>query len=583
MSLMTARPSSDSFSIQDPNLINIETHPDWGSIFGNRKPIKLEIGFGMGDFLIEMAIKETHNNFIGIDFTKNGTLSLLARINSLKLNNIRVIYGDAKKKLPTIFQDKELEAIYINFPDPWPRKRHIKLRLINPTFVNLIMQKLAIEGRVYLATDSELYAQEILEYFNTESLCQNMNQKFGFLENRDNLPKTKYEKSFIYAGEKTYYLEYSRSRIIAPTEKHKTPAKNKKINISLDNLEKPESNDAALTEKFQRAEVNAKDACDLKKIGDSIAKAGDQEWAKNIYQKVEEEAKDSLDFNWLAYSIYEVLGDNNWARKVYKKSENQAASSLDFNWLGYSVSETIKDYKWVEILYEKATNEPCNIRELCDLADSISGTFRDVDWVKKVYRLAEEKTEEYSDCCELADAIYKNLNDKQKTRALYNKAEGIAKEVSDLCSLAESVYKKFNDSEWAKNLYYKAESKAKDSLDLCNLADSICENLGDKIWARKLYHKAANEAELSYEFRWLGDSIYKKLCEVTWAKKIYKKAEEKANFFYEFRRLAEHLCKNLGEKEWAEGVYKKAQSKAIYTSDLDYLNKSALKNLGEQP
>jgi tRNA (guanine-N7-)-methyltransferase len=582
MSLMTARPSCDSFSIKDPCLLDIETHPNWENIFGNDKPVKLEIGFGMGDFLIEMAIKETHNNFIGIDFTKNGTLSLLARINSLKLSNIRVIYGDAKRKLPALFRDEELEAIYINFPDPWPRKRHIKLRLINPEFVNLIMQKLAIEGRVYLATDSALYAQEILEYFNAEPLCQNMNQKFGFLESRNNLPKTKYEKSFIYAGEKTYYLEYSRSKIIAQPEKHKTPQKNKEVNIHLNNLEESKSSDVLLTEKFQRDEVNANDACDLKKIGDSIAKAGDQEWAKRVYQKVEEEAQDSLDFNWLAYSIYKVLGDTKWARKIYQRSENKAESSLDFNWLGYSISETVGDHKWVKSLYEKAENEPCSIRELCDLADSVSGTFGDFDWVKKVYCLAEEKTEEYSDCCELADAVYKNLNDKQKARELYNKAESTAKEISDLCSLAESAYKKFNDSEWAKNLYYKAESKAKDSLDFCSLADSICENLGDKKWARNLYHKAANEAELSYELRWLGESISKKLCEEAWAKEIYKKAEEKANFFYEFRRLAEHLCKNLGDKEWAKRVYKKAQSKATYSSDLDYLSKSAFKSLGEQ-
>ena len=152
---MTARPSRENFSIQDPCFLDIETHPNWGNIFGNRKPVKLEIGFGTGDFLIEMAVKETHSNFIGIDFTKNGTLSLLNRIKTLQLSNIRVIYGDAKNKLSTLFRDEELETIYINFPDPWPRKIHIKLRLINPAFANLIMQKLAAEGRVYLATDSE--------------------------------------------------------------------------------------------------------------------------------------------------------------------------------------------------------------------------------------------------------------------------------------------------------------------------------------------------------------------------------------------------------------------------------------------
>ena len=578
---MTARPSRENFSIQDPYFLDIETHPNWESIFGNRKPVKLEIGFGMGDFLIEMAIKETHSNFIGIDFTKNGTLSLLNRIKTLQLSNIRVIYGDAKNKLSTLFRDEELETIYINFPDPWPRKIHTKLRLINPEFANLIIQKLAAKGRVYLATDSEPYAQEMLEYFNAEPLCQNMNQESGFLESRDNLPKTKYEKSFIYAGEKTHYLEYSRLIITNKPKKLKPPPKNKKILTYLDDPGKSKSNDAFLTEKFQKAETEAKDACDLKKVADSIAKAGDKEWAKKVYKKVEEGAQDSLDFNWLAYSICEVFGDTNWARSIYKKSENKAGSSLDFNWLAYSISETIGDYDWAKRLYERAENEPCNIRELCDLADSVSGTLGDLDWVKKIYRSAEEKTEEYCDCCELADAVYKNLDDKQKTRELYKKAESTAKEISDLCSLAESVYKKFNDSEWATNLYYKAEKMAKDSPDCCGLADSLCENLEDKKWAAKIYNKAENEAEHSYEFRWLADSICKKLGEIEWAKKVYKKAEGKATFFYEFRRLAEHLCKNMGDKEWAKKVYNKAKSKARYPSDFDCLNKSIFKSFSE--
>ena len=214
---MTARPSCENLSIKDPYFLDIETHPDWENIFRNQNSLKLEIGFGMGDFLIEMAIKETHSNFIGIDFTEDGTLNLLTKIKTLQLRNIRVIYGDAKNKLSTLFKNAELETIYINFPDPWPRKRHIKLRLISPGFANLIMQKLSAKGRVYIATDSEPYAQEILEYFNAEPLCQNINQDSGFLNSRANLPKTKYEKSFIYSGERTHYLEYSRLVITRET------------------------------------------------------------------------------------------------------------------------------------------------------------------------------------------------------------------------------------------------------------------------------------------------------------------------------------------------------------------------------
>ena len=574
MSLMTARPSCEGLSIIDPYFLDIETYPDWGNIFDNHKSLNLEIGFGMGDFLIEMAIKETQSNFIGIDFTKNGTLNLLNRIKTLRLNNIRVIYGDAKKKLPTLFQDEQLESIYINFPDPWPKRRHTKLRLINPSFANLVVRKLTVKGRLYLATDSEQYAQEILEYFNTEPLCQNMYSS-GFMECRNNLPKTKYEKSFIYAGEKTYYLEYSRLVIADKSKKEgcKIPPKEKKVPQDINILEQSKNNDTLLTEKFQKEETKAKDACDLKKVADSIAKAGDKEWAKKVYKKVEEKARDSLDFNWLAYSIFEVFGDINWAKKVYKQSENKAEGSLDFNWLAYSISQTIEDHNWVKRLYEEAENKPCNVREMCDLADSVFETLGDLNWVKKIYRSAEEKTNEFSDYSELADSLYKNLGDKQKTQELYKKAESKIKVISDFCSLAELIHKNFNDNKWASSLYLKAEKKASDSNDFCSLADSLCENLRDKKWAKEIYNKAEKKLAHSHEARWLAESIYKKLGEIELAKKIYNKAEEKATHFYEFRRLAESISEHLGDKEWANKIYKKAREKARYRYEFDYLSK----------
>ena len=90
------------------------------------------------------------------------------------------------------------------------KKRHIKRRLIKPEFIKQLAQKLSLEGTAYLATDSDNYAHEMLEYFNAETLFQNLNSQQGFLKERINLPKTKYEKNFINAGEKIFYLEYIR-------------------------------------------------------------------------------------------------------------------------------------------------------------------------------------------------------------------------------------------------------------------------------------------------------------------------------------------------------------------------------------
>jgi tRNA (guanine-N7-)-methyltransferase len=203
---------------EDPYFLDIEKWPNWQAQFGNDQPLKLEIGFGMGSFLIEMSAKEPKSNFIGMDFYHKGIRKLMTRINKLQLENIRMAYGDVRFKVPTLFKDEELDTVYINFPDPWPKKRHVKRRLIKPDFVKLLGQKLAPKGQIHLATDSEPYAIEMLENFNSEPLFQNQSPVAGFLESRLDLPKTKYEKNFINAGHKIYYLKYSRLGIItSPT------------------------------------------------------------------------------------------------------------------------------------------------------------------------------------------------------------------------------------------------------------------------------------------------------------------------------------------------------------------------------
>ena len=201
---------------EDPYFLDIDKRPDWQSLFGNTNPIKLEIGFGMGNFLIEMAAKEPTSNFIGIDFYHKGIRKLMTRIKKLQLENIRVVYGDIRSKIPILFKDRELDTVYIKFPDPWPKKRHIKRRLIKTEFIKQLAKKLNWEGRTYLATDNEIYANEILEYFNAETLFQNLDSRKGFLNERIDLPKTKYEKNFINAGEKIFYLEYMRLSTISP-------------------------------------------------------------------------------------------------------------------------------------------------------------------------------------------------------------------------------------------------------------------------------------------------------------------------------------------------------------------------------
>lgn len=191
-----------------PYFLDIDHAPEWKTLFGNNRPLKLEIGFGNGNFLLEMAIREPECNFVGMDFYHKGIRKAITRIDKLLLKNIRVVYGDAREKVPALFQDGELNEVYINFPDPWPKKRHIKRRLIKPSFVQLLSAKLAPGGEIRIATDDEPYAREILSYFEAEPSFKNKTGQMAFLHQREDTPRTKYEKYFINAGETIYYLDF---------------------------------------------------------------------------------------------------------------------------------------------------------------------------------------------------------------------------------------------------------------------------------------------------------------------------------------------------------------------------------------
>jgi len=200
--------SFDEIAGNNPNFLDIDYKPDWEAIFGNTNLLNLEIGFGVGNFLIEMAIREPDENFIGMDFYHKGIRKVITRIDRYQVPNIRIVYGDAKEKLPILFNEAELSRIYINFPDPWPKKRHHKRRLIKPAFIKNLAAELKPGGEVHIATDYEPYAIEILEFFEAELLLTNKSGCRTFLTQKDGIPQTKYEKKFINSGEKIFYLEF---------------------------------------------------------------------------------------------------------------------------------------------------------------------------------------------------------------------------------------------------------------------------------------------------------------------------------------------------------------------------------------
>ena len=202
--------SFEEIAGKHPYFMNLMTRPDWAKVFKNSYPLKLDIGFGTGSFLLEMAIREPESNFVGIDMYHKGIRKVFSRINKLSIKNIRIIYGDAREKIASIFNDDEVQEIYINFPDPWPKKRHEKRRLIKPPFIKMLTSKLMPLGHLHLATDYEPYAREILACFEAENRLKSKSGHQKFLAVRENIPKSKYEKNFVQVGEKIFYLDYTK-------------------------------------------------------------------------------------------------------------------------------------------------------------------------------------------------------------------------------------------------------------------------------------------------------------------------------------------------------------------------------------
>lgn len=137
-------------------------------IFANDGPLNLEIGFGNGDNIFALACKHPKENFIGIEVYQPGIASLLSLLKNLPqpLNNIRIYNEDAVAVLQDCIPDQSLDKIFILFPDPWPKKRHHKRRLIQAQFILLLQKKLKSGGKLHLATDWEDYAKHINSVLN---------------------------------------------------------------------------------------------------------------------------------------------------------------------------------------------------------------------------------------------------------------------------------------------------------------------------------------------------------------------------------------------------------------------------------
>lgn len=134
---------------------------DFATIFAHNKPLILEIGFGNGDSLLTMAENNPQQNYLGIEVYQAGIGRLLVNANKLGLRNLKVINADATEVLKNNIKNNSLAGLQLFFPDPWPKKKHHKRRIMSAQFLQLLAEKLITGGFLHMATDWQDYAEQI--------------------------------------------------------------------------------------------------------------------------------------------------------------------------------------------------------------------------------------------------------------------------------------------------------------------------------------------------------------------------------------------------------------------------------------
>jgi tRNA (guanine-N7-)-methyltransferase len=181
---------------------------DAARVFGRHAPLVVEIGFGMGQATAQIAAARPSDDFLGIEVHEPGVGALLQRIDEQQLGNLRIVRHDAVEVLRDMIAPTSLSAVHVFFPDPWPKKRHWKRRLIQPPFVALLASRLAPGGTLHCATDWQPYAEQMLEVLSAEPLLTNTSE--GYAPRPDYRPLTKFENRGLALGHGVWDLVFKR-------------------------------------------------------------------------------------------------------------------------------------------------------------------------------------------------------------------------------------------------------------------------------------------------------------------------------------------------------------------------------------
>ena len=180
-------------------------------MFGRRAPVVLDVGFGRGDALLEAAAARPDRDHVGVEVHAPGIGYLLARAHQRGLDNLRVVFGDARDVLRHRFREAALDEIRLYFPDPWPKLRHHKRRLVQPGFAALLASRLRPGGRFLAATDDEDYALHMRSVLQAAPSLRNLAGEDAFWDGPTERTPTRFEERGRRLGRRIRDLRFERA------------------------------------------------------------------------------------------------------------------------------------------------------------------------------------------------------------------------------------------------------------------------------------------------------------------------------------------------------------------------------------
>lgn len=204
----TGGPPPADLELSLPDVLRTDPAERFSRAFGADRPLRIEIGVGNSDFLIEVALREPDFNYLGFEYSGKRVEKFLKRVRSRGLSNIRLLRVNVLPVLGQLVAPGTVDRFYINFPDPWPKRRHQKHRLIQPPTAALLCRLLRQGGGLSLRSDAAAYAAQMLEVLDAAEGLENLSGPGRFAAApRDAIP-TRYEIKYRGEGRPIHYLEY---------------------------------------------------------------------------------------------------------------------------------------------------------------------------------------------------------------------------------------------------------------------------------------------------------------------------------------------------------------------------------------